>query len=120
MTPAASPFADHDPWVTTVDVPDVMWRSAGLLRSRERLQSATELLGAELHAAKAATLESPGDADTWRRFNLATVGWLVARAALRREESRGGHYRADFPQRDDLHWKVHLVDKVSTHGQEAG
>jgi L-aspartate oxidase len=39
-----------------------------------------------------------------------TVARLIARAALRREESRGGHFRADFPQRDDLHWKIHLVD----------
>jgi L-aspartate oxidase len=40
-----------------------------------------------------------------------TVGLLVARAALRREESRGGHFRADFPKRDDLHWKVHMVEQ---------
>ncbi len=46
----------------------------------------------------------------WRAFNLLTVARLIARAALRREESRGGHFRADFPERDDLHWKVHLVD----------
>jgi L-aspartate oxidase len=49
-------------------------------------------------------------ADEWRRYNLITVARLVARAALRRQESRGGHYRADFPARDDLHWKVHLCD----------
>ena len=34
---------------------------------------------------------------TWQRFNLLTVARLVARAALRREESRGGHFREDFP-----------------------
>jgi L-aspartate oxidase len=46
----------------------------------------------------------------WRLFNLITVARLIARAALRREESRGAHFREDFPSRDDLHWKVHLVD----------
>ena len=45
------------------------------------------------------------DADDWRRASILTVGRLIARAALRREESRGGHYRSDFPKRDDINWK---------------
>ena len=59
------------------------------------------------------------DASEWRRFNLVTVSLLVARAALRREESRGGHFREDFPARDDLHWKVHLVDSRPGPGAAA-
>ena len=46
----------------------------------------------------------------WRQRNLVTVARLIARAALRREESRGGHFRADFPERDDVHWQVHAVE----------
>ena len=49
-------------------------------------------------------------ADAWRHVNLLAVARLIARAALRREESRGGHFREDFPARDDLHWQVHLID----------
>jgi L-aspartate oxidase len=121
-------FAESARWLSgspanqggPVSVPDIMWRSAGLLRTRETLETATRLLQHEVQAAGEATSKSPEGLTVWRRFNLATVGWLIARAALRREESRGGHYRADFPARDDLHWKVHLVDKVSPHGQEAG
>jgi succinate dehydrogenase/fumarate reductase flavoprotein subunit len=62
-------------------------------------------------AAAADVAVREAGADTWARFNLATVGLLVARAALRREESRGGHFRADFPKRDDLHWKIHMVER---------
>jgi len=54
--------------------------------------------------------ETTPDADAWRRLNLVTAARLVARAALRREESRGAHFREDFPARDDDHWKRHVVD----------
>jgi succinate dehydrogenase/fumarate reductase flavoprotein subunit len=37
----------------------------------------------------------------------------MARAALRREESRGAHFRADFPARDDLHWRLHAADVMA-------
>ena len=39
-----------------------------------------------------------------------TVARLIAHAALRRLESRGAHYRADFPEHDDINWKAHYVD----------
>jgi L-aspartate oxidase len=40
-----------------------------------------------------------------------TVARLIARAALRREESRGGHFRSDHTGRDDERWRVHVVDE---------
>ena len=84
-----------------------MWRSVGLFRDRAGLEEATARLAAAVDPP-------PSNAAEWRLRNLLTVARLIAGAALRREESRGGHYRADFPRRDDLHWKVHLVDQY--HG----
>ena len=87
-----------------------MWKAAGLFRSREPLEDAVRRLEITYRAALQST---PGnDSDSWRRLHLVTVGRLIARAALRREESRGGHFRQDFPERDDLHWKVHVVDHL--------
>jgi L-aspartate oxidase len=77
-----------------------MWQSVGLFRDRTSLADAV----ARLTAAGAAAGHDP------RLRNLVTVARLIARAALRREESRGGHFRADFPERDDRNWKRHLVD----------
>jgi L-aspartate oxidase len=53
---------------------------------------------------------SPCDPELRRLDSLITVGFLIARAALRREESRGGHFRSDFPRRDDIHWQKHVAD----------
>ena len=41
------------------------------------------------------------------------VARLVVRAALWREESRGAHFRSDFPARDDIHWMRHWSDSLS-------
>jgi len=94
--------------MTSEAVRDLMWRAAGLFRTRQDLDRAVAALDADSAAAAAPT------ADGWRHRNLVTVARLISRAALRREESRGGHFRADFPKRDDLHWKVHLVDVRAT------
>lgn len=96
------------------DVRDVMWRFAGLFRTREQLEESVAGLDAGLALSGGARdAVTAFDADSWRRFNLITVARLVAGAALRRTESRGGHFREDFPSRDDLHWKVHLAEEKS-------
>jgi L-aspartate oxidase len=43
--------------------------------------------------------------------NFVTVALLIARAALWREESRGAHFRWDFPERDDAHWRMHSINR---------
>jgi L-aspartate oxidase len=85
---------------------DLMWRDVGLFRKQASLRRAVATLEeawqqVDAHLRGGAAL----DADGWRAANLVTVARLIARAAERREESRGAHYRADYPQRDDIHWK---------------
>jgi L-aspartate oxidase len=92
------------------DVRDIMWRQAGLMRSEASLRPAAAQLSAWRSAIVRARDRAPGDRELRRVASLATVGLLIARAALRREESRGGHFREDFPQRDDIHWLRHVAD----------
>ena len=85
------------------DVRGLMWNSVGLWREEALLRTAIEALD-EWYAAL-------GD-DRSRIAALVTVGRLMARAALRREESRGCHARADFPARDDVKFRIHLGDTI--------
>jgi L-aspartate oxidase len=95
------------------DIPTLMWRQAGLFRNRDGLADAVATLDAAYASCAERVRAAPADADAWRQLNLATVARLIARAALRREESRGAHFREDFPARDDAHWKVHIVDSAT-------
>ncbi len=78
-------FAD----LTPGQVRALMWEHAGLFRTAEGLQTA---------------LDRFGDARP-EEDSVITVGRLIASAALRREESRGGHFRLDYPERNDSRWK---------------
>ena len=93
-------------------VRDLMWRHAGLVRNADGLQSAVPQLAAWRASAAARRAVMPADRDLRRVASLATVGFLIARAALRREETRGGHFRADFPNRDDVHFQKHFADAL--------
>ena len=85
------------------DVRGLMWNSVGLWRDEALLRTAIEALD-EWYAALGT--------DRSRIAALVTVGCLMARAALRREESRGCHARADFPSRDDVKFRIHRGDRI--------
>ncbi|MBI3046952.1 MAG: L-aspartate oxidase [Acidobacteria bacterium] len=106
------PTAGAGPVPDTYAVRDLMWRSVGLLRAVRPLEAAVARLDAWLGAVVAAQARGHCDEPLRRTATLVTVGWLVARAAFRREESRGAHFRTDFPSRDDLHWNKHISDRL--------
>lgn len=112
--PQVRPLSPLPSALSPDQVPDLMWRSVGLFRNRDRLASAVDGLAVAAASARQRMASTPADANGWRALNLVTVAWLVARAALRREESRGGHYREDFPGRDDERWHWHACERQAT------
>jgi L-aspartate oxidase len=94
---------------TASDIRELMWRSVGLIRDGDDLARAIAALDGWRLALDREQAFLGTDAAALSA-NLATVGWLIARAALRRQESRGAHFRTDFPARDDLHWRIHVAD----------
>ena len=95
-------------------VRDIMWRQVGLFRDAATLRGALEVLEPRYREAGARVREGAQlDLEGWRATNVVTVAYLIARAALRREESRGAHYRDDYPARDDINWLRRVSDRRS-------
>jgi L-aspartate oxidase len=98
--------------LNATQVQDLMWREVGLFRDAAALAGALRRLDAAWRQASVPA-ETHADAlspEDWRVLSLVTVGRLIARAALRREESRGGHFRLDYPRRDDDRWKRRMME----------
>ncbi|GAA2115502.1 L-aspartate oxidase [Actinomadura alba] len=93
------------------EVQRVMTAHSGVLRSAEGLRTAER----ELAALAARNSGEPGVA-AWEATNLHTVATAIVRAALTREETRGSHWREDFPGRADDAWQGHLVSHMDGAG----
>lgn len=81
----------------------LMSRHVSIIRTADGLAQAIDSLNAyEKQATNLATR------------NFVTVARLIATAALLRQESRGAHYRSDFPERDDDRWLVHSAQRLGS------
>ena len=89
------------------DVQHAMTTGSGAVRSAGSTAVAAETLGALAKGADAGGTDTPGPA-AWEATNLLQLGQVLTQAAGLREETRGGHLRSDFPDRDDAHWLGHL------------
>jgi L-aspartate oxidase len=84
--------AEIERWIT--DLRDVMWKQAGLLRDAAGLEAAEHTL-----KALAATMPRGLTRRAIEARNLHTIAQTIVASALGRCESRGAHYRSDFPQK---------------------
>lgn len=90
-------------WPADAALRDLLWRKAGIVRHVDGLRIARETL-----AAWAQAMPEPAARRDYELSNRLLVGRLLVEAALAREESRGAHARADYPDLSER-WRCHLV-----------
>jgi L-aspartate oxidase len=83
----------------------LMWRAAGVRRSRQLLEEALDNVD---QWRSYVLVRQFDDIRGWELQNMLTVARVMIAAALAREESRGTHLRTDFPRSDDSWWNRHL------------
>jgi len=117
--PALSHLLPQSPR-TALDIEDVvhslrsvMSRNVAIERSADRLSETIEIIVFWSRYVMDKVFNTPGE---WETQNLLTVALCVATAAATRCESRGVHYRTDFPRPDDERWRVHIDLRRADHG----
>ena len=83
----------------------LMWRNVGITRKARPLTEAQEIIRFWQRYVMDKVFDSPAG---WECQNMLTVSLLVARSAEQRRESRGVHYRMDFPEPDDENFSRHI------------
>ncbi|MEW6032546.1 MAG: FAD-binding protein [Bacillota bacterium] len=91
-----------------------MWRHAALVRTRESLDAAQSELN-KIKRAMPFSCETGTSTEIWaalKALNVLLIAEAVIRSARYRKESRGLHFRADFPEQDDAEWLRHVRVKL--------
>jgi L-aspartate oxidase len=107
--PAPRANGDLDVADITNSLRSLMVRNMGIVRDRDRLEEAQRDVQFWCRYVLTRQFDSR---DGWELQNLLTVARLMIMAALIREESRGCHFRSDFPNRDDANWQHHVMSPL--------
>jgi L-aspartate oxidase len=83
----------------------LMWRNVGITRRAKPLEEAQEIIRFWQRYVMDKVFDSPVG---WECQNMLTLAFFMARSAEIRRESRGVHFRNDFPETDDAHFKKHI------------
>jgi len=85
-------------------IQNLMWRYAGVIRTGDSMRQTISVID---------NLEERLPAPTSRRAcearNLQQIAWIILRSAISRKESRGAHFRTDFPEHNDAEFKKHSL-----------
>jgi succinate dehydrogenase / fumarate reductase flavoprotein subunit len=109
-------------WQIREELGQLMSLNLGLVRTHESMSAALSALTALTYRAASVTVQDKGrvfNTDLVQTFELQSlldVAETIVASALARQESRGAHYRSDFPVRDDQHWLRHSLIRRTPEG----
>jgi len=111
----------ENPYEVQHELQDVMHNYAGIVRSEADLAQAIERVGGlRQRAERAATPGNREYNNGWHTcldlHNLMTVSEAIARSAIDRKESRGAHFREDYPEKDEAHGRHNTVIRKAADG----
>ncbi|CAB1059662.1 Succinate dehydrogenase flavoprotein subunit (EC [Olavius sp. associated proteobacterium Delta 1] len=96
-----------------------LWDDGGILRNRQGLARASEAVDAiKTRAGDLSITDDPRQLQRILELRFAAqAAGLILQGALRREESRGAHFREDYATQDDQNWRGHLQVRLSAEGK---
>ena len=100
--PERAPVCATMPSPNLENLQDLTWRNAGINRNGSRL-----LLSARILNLWQRMMPPPNDRASWELSNMVVLARLMVESALLRQESRGSHYRQDFPETSPQ-WEKHV------------
>jgi succinate dehydrogenase/fumarate reductase flavoprotein subunit len=94
------------------EVEQILWEQVGIIRESAGLEAAIARLDRLRETHRQFNLDNPkGFPYAWEEGNALLIGRAIAAAALKRTESRGAHFRSDFP-RENPDWLGHLYVRM--------
>src|SRR3989441_5846936 len=109
-------------WQIREELGQLMSLNLGLVRTHESMSAAISALTTLTHRATSVMVQDKGrvfNTDLVQAFELQSlldVAETIVTSALARTESRGAHYRSDFPVRDNQHWLTHSLIRRTPEG----
>ena len=101
-------IVDNIPNLNLANLQSLLWDKVGIIRSGEHLSEAADIL-----YTWEKYLSSPTDRPSYELTNMVLNARLMTEAALLRKESRGAHFRVDFPI-SSPDWQKHIIFLMNT------
>ena len=122
LEPFNRPSDGEGPYKVEHDLQTMMQELVGIVRRDEEIKTAIERMKSLRDRAAQVSVTgnreyNPGWHTALDLQNLLTVSEIIARAALERKESRGGHFRDDYPEKEPTYAKFNIVIKRGSSGE---